>query len=103
MPKYSLTQKNKSYLTLEIEGKTYNIPLANAMKVKEVRKLMKITKLDDNEQLDLMFDFLSEHMGAEVVDEMLTEDVKEIFELWGKANAQAEGLTLGESMASQSS
>ena len=35
MPKYSLTKKDKKYLTLEIEGKTYNLPLAKTLKFKE--------------------------------------------------------------------
>ena len=103
MPKYSLSNKGQSYLTLEIEGKTYNIPLANALKVKEVRKLMKITKLSVDEQFDYMLEFLSKYMGEKIVEEMLVADVKEIFELWGKANEQAEGLKPGESTASPNS
>ena len=99
MPKYSLTKKDKSYLTLEIEGKSYNIPLANTMKIKEVRKLVKLTKLPDDEQMDAMIDFLSEYLGEDVVNEMILDDVKEVFALWGRANGfNSDGdLQLGES------
>lgn len=109
MPKYFLTQKDKKYLTLEIDEKNYNLPLANTMKVKEIRKLMKITKLPEEEQFDCMIEFLSKYMGEEVIDEMLVDDVQEIFELWNRANdmgkhSDDEGnLDLGESTASQDS
>ena len=99
MPKYSLTKKDRAFLTLEIEGKTYNLPLVNTLKFKEVRKLMKITKLPEDEMLDTMGDFLEKHMG-DIVNEMTLEDVKEIFTIWSKANNGEETET-GESSASR--
>lgn len=105
MPKYSLTKKDKSYLTIEIEGKNYNIPLAGTMKIKEVRALLKITKLSEEEQFEAMSDFLSRYMGEDVVDDMIVDDVQEIFALWSRANGfDSEGdLPLGESSASHNS
>ena len=107
MPKYFLTQKDRNYLTLEINGKNYNLPLANTMKVKEIRKLMKITKLPEEEQFDCMVEFLSKYMGAELIDDMTVADVQEIFELWNKANtgkgSDEDDVGLGESTASQDS
>ena len=94
MPKYSLTKKDKAFLTLEIEGKTYNLPLANTLKFKEVRKLMKITKLPEDEVIDLMGDFL------DIVNEMTLADVREIFTLWSNVNNGEEAET-GESLASR--
>lgn len=99
MPKYSLTKKDRAFLTLEIEGKTYNLPLVNTLKFKEVRKLMKITKLPEDEMLDTMGDFLEKHMG-DIVNEMTLADVKEIFTIWSKANNGEETET-GESSASR--
>lgn len=99
MPKYSLTQKDRAFLTLEIEGKTYNLPLVNTLKFKEVRKLMKITKLPEDEMLDTMGDFLEKYMG-DIVNEMTLADVKEIFTIWSKANNGEETET-GESLASR--
>lgn len=103
MPKYSLTKKDKSYLTIEIEGKVYNIPLANALKLKEVRKLIKLGKKSEEEQLDFLLEFFGKYLGDEVIDEMTIPDVQELFTLWGKANEEAGGPSLGESSASQDS
>ena len=103
MPKYSLTKKNEAYLTIEIDGKCYNIPLAKTMKVKEVRKITKLKKLENDEAFDFMCEFLGRYMGEELVDEMTAGDVEEVFDLWKKANDEVEGVTLGESSASPES
>lgn len=97
MPKHSLTKKDEAYLTIEIDGKEYNIPLAKTLKVKEVRQLIKISKLEEMDQYDFMIEFLARYMGEDIVDEMTTGDVIEIFNLWKKANTDAEDLELGES------
>lgn len=97
MPKHSLTKKDEAYLTIEIDGKEYNIPLAKTLKVKEVRQLIKISKLEEMDQYDFMIEFLARYMGEKIVDEMTTGDVIEIFNLWKKANTDAEDLELGES------
>ncbi len=103
MPKYSLTKKDKSYLTVEINGKTYNIPLATTLKLKEVRKFMKLGKKPEEEQFDFLIDFFSEYLGADLVEEMTISDINELFSLWTKANETAGGPQLGESSASQDS
>lgn len=103
MPKYSLAKKDEAYLTIEINGKTYNIPLANTLKVKKLRKIMKIGKQSEEEQTDFLFDFFGEYLGDEVVDDLTLPDLRELFELWGKANKEAGGLSLGESSASEGS
>ena len=103
MPKYSISQKDKSYLTIEYAGKNYNIPLATTLKLKEVRKFIKLGKKSEEEQLDFLIDFFGHYMGEEVIDEMTIPDVQELFTLWGKANEEAGGPALGESSASQDS
>lgn len=103
MPKYSLSKKDKSYLTVEIEGKTYNIPLATALKLKEVRKFMKLGKKTEEEQFDFLIDFFSEYLGEELVEEMTISDINELFTLWTKANEAAGGPDMGKSSASQDS
>lgn len=97
MPKYSLTQRNASYLTLEIGGKEYNIPLAASLKFKDVKKLLKIEKLDQVEQLETMSEFFASYLGSKVVDEMTFSDLTEVMVLWNKANQEAGGPSLGES------
>ena len=103
MPKYSLTKRDKSYLTIEIDGKTYNIPLATTLKLKEVRKLIKIDQKSEEEQLNFLIDFFGNYLGEEVIDELTIPDIQELFTLWGKANEEAGGPSLGESSASRNS
>lgn len=107
MPNYSFTEKDKRYLTLEINGKTYDLPLAGSMKVKELRKLIHIGKLPEEEQFDLQIDFLARYMGNEIVDDMTQDDITDIYQLWIKASnntlKEDSGHTLGESSASQDS
>lgn len=103
MPKHSLTKKNEAYLTVEIDGKEYNIPLAKTMKVKEVKQILKIKNLKDSEAFEFMCEFLSRYMGEDLVDNMTTGDITEVFDLWKKANDEVEGVTLGESSASPDS
>ncbi len=105
MPKYSFVEKDKRYLSLEMsDGKTYNLPLAGSMKLKELRKLVHIQRLDEVEQFDLMFKFLAEHMGEAVVDELTQDEAKDIFSIWTSASngtfKEDSGRTLGESSAS---
>lgn len=105
MPKYSLTETDKRYLTLEMgNGKTYNIPLAGSMKVKELRKLIRIEKLPSDEQFDLQADFLAKYMGVDVVDDLTQDELNSIYEIWIKASTgslkEDGGPELGESSAS---
>ena len=103
MPNYSFKEKDKRYLTLERGDKTYDLPLAGSMKVKELRKLVHISKLSEEEQFDLQVDFLAKRMGEAIVDEMTQDDINEIFQLWVKASngdLKEDGRTLGESSAS---
>lgn len=96
MPRYSLTKKDKSFLTIEIEGKNYNIPLATALKLKEVRKFLKLGNKSEEEQLDFLIDFFGNYLGQEIIDEMTIPDIQELFTLWGQANEEAGGPSLGE-------
>lgn len=96
MPNYKLQKKAAAFLTVEIDGKTYDIPLVNSMKVKEARQLLKVTKMEEEDQVDYLADFLGRYMGPEIVDDMTFADMFEIFRLWLKANEEAGGLSLGE-------
>ena len=99
MPKYSLKKKDAAFLTLEIDGAEYNIPLVTSMKIKEARKLLKIMKMDEaqiDEMVDELTEFLGKYMGREFVEDMTFVDMIEVFNLWKKANEQVGGLSLGE-------
>ena len=99
MPKYSLKKKDAAFLTLEIDGAEYNIPLVTSMKIKEAKKLLKIMKMDEaqiDEMVDELTEFLGKYMGEEFVENMTFVDMIEVFNLWKKANEQVGGLSLGE-------
>lgn len=95
MPK--LKKQDRAFLSVEIDGKTYQIPLARSLKVKEVRKLMKADKLSESDQFDLMYDFMASYVGSEVIDEMTEGDLEQLFTLWTKANSEVGEVSLGES------
>ena len=108
MPNYSFAEKDKRYLSLTMtDGKTYDIPLAGSMKVKDLRKLIHMGKLPEEEQFDLQIDLLAKYMGNEVVDELTQDEIKGIYQLWISASngrlKEDEDITLGESLASQTS
>ena len=97
MPKYSLPNRDKMYLTIEIKGKTYNIPLSRNLKVKDVKGLIKLEKLNEEDQIDFITAFLGKYIGEDVVDDMEMVELTDTFNLWKKANEEAGGLELGES------
>jgi len=84
-PKNALTRKSQKFLTVEIDGKEYNIPTINSMKVKEVRHFMKMKKMPEEDQYEYMCDFFAQYLGQELVDDMLNEDIQELMEMWKEA------------------
>lgn len=104
MPNYQLTQKDAKYLTIEINGTNYNIPLASTLKNRDVLRIMNIMKLPEIDQYSDICDFLAQYLGEELVKDGLTmADTFEIFNVWVQANKSADGVSLGESLASPNS
>ena len=97
MPKLNLNEYSNKKETLEVRlgDKTYNIPLAGDMSVKDFKELRKALKTEDE---GVMIDFLSRYMGKDVVDSLPMSALTAIFKAWGEASNGAEGdLTTGES------
>lgn len=98
MPKLNLndfTNEKKETLEVRLGEKTYNIPLAGNMSVKDFKDLRKAMKTEDE---GVMIDFLSRYMGKEVVDSLPMSALTAVFKAWGEASNGAEGdLTTGES------
>ena len=105
MPNYKLPKhEGDGYMTIELSnGATIKIPLVQKLKIKKLRKLMKIEKLSESEQMDVIIDFFSDYIGEELLDDMEYETLSDIYELWLSANSKAEGLTMGESSPSAGS
>lgn len=95
MPK--LNTSDAAYLTVEIKGKSYNIPLAQSLKVKELRKFMKLKTLSEEEQFDAMITFFEQYIPEEVVEDLYEAQVEDLFNMWTKANEEVGGLKTGES------
>ena len=85
--------KTVEVLSVDIDGKKYNIPLGTSLKVKEYRKLKKI-KGDDDEG---MFSFLASYIGKDVVEELTIDEIRLIFNAWAAATQEAGGISVGES------
>lgn len=88
MPELTLNRKEIEVLTVNIEGKSYNIPLGTSLKRKEIAKLSKESEV---------LKFFEEHLGKELMDDLSIGELKQIVDAWTKATQDASGVTLGES------
>lgn len=95
MPK--LSTPNTAYLNIEIKGKNYKIPLARSMKVKTIRKVLHISKLDEAEQFDFLYDLFAPYLGQELIDDLTESEIEELYVIWTKANSETGEVSLGES------
>lgn len=88
MPEITLTPKKKvECLTVNIGEKTFNIPLGNSLKFKQLKKL---------NNTDAVIAFFTEYLGDEVMDDLTAGDLKQIIEAWSDATEKASGKKLGE-------
>ena len=98
MPKLNLdnyTKEKKETLEVRLNDKTYQIPLAGNMSVKDFKELRKALKTEDE---GMMIDFLARYMGSEVVESLPMSALTAVIKAWGEASNGAEGdLTTGES------
>ena len=88
MPELTINRKEIEVLTVNIEGKSYNIPLGTSLKRKEIAKLNKESEV---------LKFFEDHLGKELMDDLSIGELKQIVEAWTKATQEASGVTLGES------
>ena len=94
MPEFTLNRKKTEVLKVNIEGKTYSIPLGTSLKRKELKDLA-------NE--DAAMEFLEKYLTKEVMDDLNIGELKQIIDAWSKATEEASGESLGKSSASQGS
>ena len=95
MPK--LSTPNYAYLNIEIKGNNYKIPLARSMKVKTLRKVLHISKLDEAEQFEFLCDLFAPYLGQELIDDLTEIEIEELYVIWTKANSETGEVSLGES------
>jgi len=94
MPELTLNRKEVEVLKVNIEGKSYSIPLGTSLKRKELQNL-------GNEEA--VMEFLEKYLTKEVMDDLNVGELKQIIDAWSKATEEASGVSLGKSSASPAS
>jgi len=74
-------------IQVEINGKRYNVPLAKAMKRKELVAM----KTEDD-----VYHMFSKYIPAEVLDDMTVDEYNQLCNAWAEANNDGDGESLGE-------
>lgn len=84
----TLHRKETECLKVNIEDKSYMIPLGTSLKRKE------LAKMDKEEEV---MKFFEKHLGKELMDDLSIGELKQIIEAWSTATKEASGQSLGES------
>lgn len=87
MPKELNLNTDKEVLVVKIFGKEYQIPLASSLKVKEVKAIMALTKLEDDEKLNGFIDFFKNYIPEDVIEELPMSSLTQLMNAWsGSSN-----------------
>lgn len=90
MPKeLTLKRKDIECLKVNIDGKSYMIPLGKSL---PIRRLSKMDRQDE------VVKFFEEHLGKDVMDTLTADDFKTIVEAWSEATKEQgnDNQSLGE-------
>lgn len=74
-------------VTFEIRGNSYNIPLARAMKYKQLKSI----KTDED-----VFAMFAKYIPEDVMDELTMGELSQMSDAWAEANQEVEKVPLGE-------
>lgn len=74
-------------IQVEINRKRYNVPLAKAMKRKELLAM----KTEDD-----VYQMFVRHIPAEVLDDLTVDEYNQLCNAWVEANDDGDGESLGE-------
>ena len=87
MPKELNLNTDKEVLVVKIFEKEYQIPLASSLKVKEVKAIMALTKLEDDEKLNGFIDFFKNYIPEDVIEELPMSSLTQLMNAWsGSSN-----------------
>ena len=81
-------KKSVNVLKVEIAGKTYSVPLAGSLTLKELEAI----KSDDN----IGSNFFGKYIPQEIISDLTLDDFKALNDTWKKASQDASGVDLGE-------
>lgn len=87
MPELTLNRKELEVLKVNIEDKSYSIPLGTSLKRSELSKLKKE---------DEVMKFFEKYLGKELMEDLSIGEIKQIIDAWSEATKKSGGVTLGE-------
>lgn len=87
MAEFTLKRRKTKTLKINIDDKSYFIPLSGSMKPKEVAKL---------DTVEATLEFMKKYIPEEVLDELTQDEYNDIVRAWGEASKEASGLNPGE-------
>ena len=87
MPELTLNRKELEVLKVNIEDKSYSIPLGTSLKRSELAKL----KTEDE-----VMKFFENYLGKELMEDLTIGEIKQIIDAWSEATKKSGGVTLGE-------
>lgn len=87
MAEFTLKRHKVKTLKVNIDDKSYNIPLSGSMKPKEVAEL---------DTVEATMEFMKKYIPEEVIDDLTQDEYNEIVKAWGDASKAASGLNPGE-------
>ena len=87
MPELNLNRKELEVLKVNIEDKSYSIPLGTSLKRSELSKL----KTEDE-----VMKFFEKYLGKDLMDDLSVGEIKQIIDAWSEATKKSGGVSLGE-------
>lgn len=87
MPELTLNRKEVEVLKVNIEDKSFSIPLGTSLKRSELAKL----KTEDE-----VMKFFEKYLGKDLMDDLSVGEIKQIIDAWSEATKKSGGVTLGE-------
>lgn len=82
MPELNLKRNKTEILKVNIEDKSYSIPLGTSLKRKDLAKLKTEEAVNK---------FFADHLGAELWDDLTIGEQKTIITAWSKATTESTG------------
>lgn len=84
----NLNRREQEVLKVNIEGKSYSIPLGTSLKRKELASL---------KSEDAIMSFFEKYLGEDLMEDLTVGEIKTIVTAWSKATEETSGVSLGES------
>lgn len=87
MSELTINRKEVEVLVVNIDDKTYKVPLGTSLKRKDLAKLNKE---------DEVLKFFETYLGKDLMDDLTIGEIKTIVTAWSEATQKASGISLGE-------